>query len=958
MYNNNTINEGYKTLSPEALSDEKLVEEYNNLVRLVEEDELEGMYEDFPDEEFFDYFNKVCEEYCHRNPELLLESDEGGWYTLSPFAWIGNIKLSGIGKIFAPLKWLAGLALAGLGLLLAGLMKALKEGKKQIAIARVRNWIERLVVIADGGYKKKKRDKDSLFLIQSRARRDILQSAVMLGFAAGLDIPQKSTQPSSVESAKNEQWSNNFYSKLNESQDWNFRGVKVAKVNGDEKQVPQALTSKIFRSKQELISALNQFGIGLAHVDLIGTTQNNAENNPNAWVTIFKKEYFEDSELADMGGQNVDDEEELDFNDSDIASFYWVQNKSANGEGGDGKEYPYTDEGIVQFFQDVSNVAGATVGENILDKNGLELIIKLKDGHQAEDTGVLIDELQRRFDDYCRLRQRDLNKRLNLSYAKEPTLPDDSQVDWSLLTTLKVSRWYDKFCFGIFGKKYKQNFWAEAKSVSKIDLEDVVDEASRQEYIQNILINCKTSLSKILTGSIANNYCNVINQYVQYVMSRDAQKSKIHDINRGDNRNAASGVRIGGGMNNANSSYQIALNPRTKLMNEETNFGGQNGTIMMQVTPEEYMRMRQGRNEVLEDIDANKNLIDNTFNKLQKIISLANFEELSIFIRTRDQMTNFLNELTKTVHTIIDSVAKKAQEGVNKSNNQPTSLISFLNDDKGDPKQNRTLRNLWDGIGRPKLDIREHDRLYDIFKSPEFTYFCQMLSTTIPLCITSLFVQNDQDGKNLIALVGKDGLKKSGLEVHLDSVEQKKKAAIGQLAQPEELQDISAFTNASKQDLENQGDDGSDNDNNPNNNQNAQSSNSNNDASSNTNPVPNNDNSGNTDSGTNNNNSEKYYTTQCKDDGFEEKYLNQTPSKQDVAILEVNGDTGTYKIPDDAETQNYLLTNLAYTAARVATIVEKPSGVAKKIETVTPGEIKKENDLWKITKKCEIKILG
>ena len=170
--------------------------------RLVEIVDEEQKYVDLTNEELQPYISRIKEEYLRREgmDSYLNESDT--YMHLSPFDWVGSINLRGI---FAPVKWLAALLAGATALLLAGIIKALKEGKKQIAIARVRQWIKGLVVMADGGYKKSRRTKDSLFLIEARARRDILQAAVMSGYAAGLDIPEKNNEPANpVESAKNE----------------------------------------------------------------------------------------------------------------------------------------------------------------------------------------------------------------------------------------------------------------------------------------------------------------------------------------------------------------------------------------------------------------------------------------------------------------------------------------------------------------------------------------------------------------------------------------------------------------------------------------------------------------------------------------------------------------------------------------------------------------------------------
>ena len=125
--------------------------------RLVETVDEEQKYVDLTNEELQPYISRIKEEYLRREgmDSYLNESDT--YMHLSPFDWVGSINLRGI---FAPVKWLAALLAGATALLLAGIIKAWKEGKKQIAIARVRQWIKGLVVMADGGYKKSRRTKD------------------------------------------------------------------------------------------------------------------------------------------------------------------------------------------------------------------------------------------------------------------------------------------------------------------------------------------------------------------------------------------------------------------------------------------------------------------------------------------------------------------------------------------------------------------------------------------------------------------------------------------------------------------------------------------------------------------------------------------------------------------------------------------------------------------------------
>lgn len=199
MYNNSSLFE-HKVLSKNA--SEKDIENYNKIAEEC------GYTAEVTEAEMQAFCDKLKPIYYKKHPEYFHLNEgptdpSGAWWGVDPWRWIPKIHLP---NLFAPLKWLAVPLAAGLGLLLAGLAKLFMLGKKAIAIARVRKWIESLAVLADSGYKKGRYNKDSLFLIRQRYRRDILQSAVKLGYAAGIDIPVKTDQPSvdTIESAKNE----------------------------------------------------------------------------------------------------------------------------------------------------------------------------------------------------------------------------------------------------------------------------------------------------------------------------------------------------------------------------------------------------------------------------------------------------------------------------------------------------------------------------------------------------------------------------------------------------------------------------------------------------------------------------------------------------------------------------------------------------------------------------------
>ena len=365
--------------------------------RLVEMVEDEQKYVDLTNEELQPYISRIKEEYLRREgiDSYLNESDT--YKYLSPFDWVGSINLRGI---FAPVKWLAALLAGATALLLAGIIKALKEGKKQIAIARVRQWIKGLVVMADGGYKKSRRTKDSLFLIEARARRDILQAAVMSGYAAGLDIPEKNNEPANpVESAKNE----SIY-----------------------------------------LKGLDGFLL----------------ENSTAFLTVF------------YGGNS--------YNSGDFRAL-------ANALKNDGFNESNYKEAPIK----VGGVEGPEWGQRNIETflgqyftNGQDSQENSRQGEQQNDQQKAY--FKKKFDLAQQVQntkeEQDVQNLMNASYNLSDFLPDDSQVDWSLMQTLKKSSW-----FGLV--KHKTNLWKDAQSVYKMKLEDIKDENDRQKYITSLLTN-------------------------------------------------------------------------------------------------------------------------------------------------------------------------------------------------------------------------------------------------------------------------------------------------------------------------------------------------------------------------------------------------------------------------------------------------------------------------------------
>ena len=886
--------------------------------RLVETVDEEQKYVDLTNEELQPYISKIKEEYLRREgmDSYLNESDT--YMYLSPFDWVGKLNLRGI---FAPVKWLAALLAGATALLLAGIIKALKVGKKQIAIARVRQWIKGLVVMADGGYKKSRRTKDSLFLIEARARRDILQAAVMSGYAAGLDIPEKNNEPANpVESAKNESiylkgldgfllenspafltvfYGGNSYNSgdfralanalkndgFNES-NYKEAPIKVGGVEGPEwgQRNIETFLGQYFTNGQD--SQENRQQGEQQNNQRDNHQGNNHQNNPNPSIDVnsiqklvYKNNFYdntnagvialydamknngEDFNMVQIGYTTSENPNQPQLMDKQTQSFYAkkaqnlvnAQNMQSNQKELDFVEncrefvynnnsFPNTAEGITNLVKNLRNDGydlknpeslpqitalgenGESVGlkgadarnalksryENIVKareerlknilpshisgiKYGNETfnntpqdIIRLfnKISSNADDIQsaelyiimnsgeeVLMNDQQKayfkkKFDLAQQVQntkeEQDVQNLMNASYNLSDFLPDDSQVDWSLMKTLKKSSW-----FGLV--KHKTNLWKEAQSVYKMKLEDIKDENDRQKYITSLLTNVNAALSKITTPSIARNYANVINQFVTSVMKRSTNGTK-QMMSRDNAANV--GIKVGNHGNAYESSKYAKLFGEECALFETT----ANNTPRPQQNAssnsnwiDQYAewKMNQLNREAELEYDDMKPLIDNTFKAMQNIFTANPSSDFLVFVKTRDQMNNFLNELTKSVYVIIESVAKKARENNSFGGNGKgiDDMINRLLSSDGDPKQNRSLRNLWDNIARPQLDSRAITRCQSIVTSPEFNYFLQILTVSIPLCIMSVFTKKSGDDSKVILMLKDNGTKFNNSEI-------------------------------------------------------------------------------------------------------------------------------------------------------------------------------------------------
>lgn len=570
----------------------KIPEPKDNM-SLNEQEEFDSLWkelciEDISESETSNYLERLHEGYA-----------EQGWWGVSPFAWTEGFK---IGNIFKPLKWLALPLVGGVVLLLAGIWKLLKEGKKQIAIARVRAWIQKLVVTADSGLKKTRNTKDSLFLIRQRYRRDILQGAVKVATALGLgdQIEEKDTKPEEVETSVNES-------------------------------------------------------------------------------------------------------EDIEFDN-------------------DGQQDPQNDQQTSVSHQSPTAIPGQVM------------------------------------------------------------LPDDMRVDWSLMNSVKASQW--------FGLKHKTtNFWKEAKSVAVI--EDQQGNALR--FCGLLVSQVSMSLTLIANQGVAQNYASIMNKYIETLSNvKTSDSAAMNSYSYRDDRRFSSR-----GMSESEKTNYKMFEEDFKIFEAAGTPGDNKQKISEWISNSDFvaylkeinqynyvmniiMTMRDKPEVEKSSFDFIKSLYDqysiknvedmvNDFSNeqqqsqqtsqlsqqpkpagidssnvdkyliaaLSKVLANTDYTQWNVHADAYKQMLKFIDELTKTVHTIIDSVAKKVEDKIGSSGNTFEQAVLRFVSSNPDAKQNRSLKNLWDNIGVSKLQQRTVVHCQEIVASPEMQYYLDMFMITVPSIIKS-----------------------------------------------------------------------------------------------------------------------------------------------------------------------------------------------------------------------------
>lgn len=697
--------------------------------------------ENISESEVSDYLQRLAEK------SSLNEYAERGWFGISPFAWTEGFRVS---SIFKPLKWLAVPLIGGMVLLLAGIWKLLKEGKKQIAIAKVRAWIEKLVVTADSGLKKTRNTKDSLFLIRQRYRRDILQNAVKVATCLGFDIPEKDTKPSSVETSLNESLAPNSITLANIVYQKNAVTLKFNVPIGNTGDSRRLDVTFNYDTENKIIKATiytkdgEVLGKDSPEVQEIIKDFTNAwnikdggvydkivEDNKNAGLKVSVGDTLE--EIANKYSPNVNPEEQEEHKEEEVKN-----------------------DNIRQEPNDSSiNVEDSSNGDNVADSS-------MRTTHETPD-----------------------------EIPSQSQLPDDSRVDWSLMNSVTASQW--------FGLKHKTtNFWKEAKSVAVIDT--TIAQGNTLRECGLITSYVSQSLTLVANSSVAQSYASIMNKYVEALTKIKASDSMLKQ----QGSRPVYNNRFSSSNNVYDSKYEMfkddfkifeATNDYRSMiftwwsdkrfqeyLKEIGEFQKVQQQILSQISindpniPESkfkyleslYIKYNEEKLGQMIDIlgsegeevnkpnkrDDNSNVDYSRINPdnidkyliaaLSKILANTNYNEWQMHSDAYNQMMKFITELTKTVHTVIDSVAKKVEEKIGGTGNTFEQAVLRFISSKPDAKQNRSLKNLWDNIGVSKLQQRTIVHCQEIDASPEIQYYLDMFMITVPSVIKSKLLPQEE----------------------------------------------------------------------------------------------------------------------------------------------------------------------------------------------------------------------
>lgn len=589
---NNPFGEWNKIPEPKASMSLNEQEEFDSLWK-------ELCTEDISEAETSNYLERLHEGYA-----------EQGWWGVSPFAWTEGFK---IGSIFSPLKWLALPLVGGVVLLLAGIWKLLKEGKKQIAIARVRSWIQKLVVTADSGLKKTRNTKDSLFLIRQRYRRDILQGAVKVATALGLgdQIKEKDTKPEEVETSVNE-------SEGTEIDNDEQQGTQNGQQTPVSHQAPAAIPGQVMLpdDKRVVWSLMNSVKasqwFGLKHK-----------------TTNFWKEAKSVAVIEDQQG------DALRFCGLLVSQVSMSLTLIAN-------------QGVAQNYASIMNKYIETLSNIKTSDSAARNSYSYRDDRRFSSRGMSESE---------KTKYKMFEEDFKIFEDRNNPRDNNQQLEWRA----KITDWMNNKEF--------------------------------VEYLKEI-----------------NQYRSVMNILVPIFNSdKNPDKSSFDFIK---------------------ALYdQYSIKNVDDMMNDVSN----DQQEQAQQTSQQTQQAQQQRPAGIDSSNVDKYLIA----ALSKVLANTDYTQWNVHADAYKQMLKFIDELTKTVHTIIDSVAKKVEDKIGSSSNTFEQAVLRLVSSKPDAKQNRSLKNLWDNIGVSKLQQRTIVHCQEIDASPEMQYYLDMFMITVPSIIKS-----------------------------------------------------------------------------------------------------------------------------------------------------------------------------------------------------------------------------
>lgn len=100
----------------------------------------------------------------------------------------------------------------------------------------------------------------------------------------------------------------------------------------------------------------------------------------------------------------------------------------------------------------------------------------------------------------------------------------------------------------------------------------------------------------------------------------------------------------------------------------------------------------------------------------------------------------------------------------------------------------------------------------------------------------------------------------------------------------------------------------------------------------------------------------KYYASQVQSEGFPISAVSEKEDDYSFVVLNISNGNGTFSISTNPNTQDYVIRNFGYTAASVCQVKEQVQSPSR-IETVIPGQVRREGNMWKVVVKATIKLI-